>query len=182
MHPQMNFFKKLAACLGSGKSEKSETRPSESETLLKLQSEIAGLQLTIAELRAAQDNQQALLMEAERSRAILAEESANARMNAHLSALASPLAQLALLQSLAGQGKEIKSANIFKIIDLIGETLADAGMEQLYHCGDSLPFNGEQMSPATSGLNLQEGDSAIVRMPGFRFNGKVIHKALADKL
>jgi hypothetical protein len=177
----MNFFKKLAACLGSGKSEKSETRPSESESLLKLQSEIAGLQLTIAELRAAQDNQQALLMEAERSRAILAEESANARMNALFSAFASSLAQLALLRSLALQGKEIKTANIFKLITLIEETLAEAGLEQLYHCGETLPFNGEQMSPATSGVNLREGDAVIVRMPGFRYRGKVILKALAEK-
>jgi hypothetical protein len=148
---------------------------------LLLQSEIAGLQLTIGGLQQELANQKALLAESEKSRQNMVNETLDAKLQTIFVGLASPLAQLALLYSLLKEGKEVKSENIFKLVSLVEATLEEAGLTRLHQVNDTLPFDPAAMGAVKPNLSFTSGEKIRVRLPGYSFKGKYICKSLVDK-
>jgi hypothetical protein len=150
-------------------------------SVLLLQSEIAGLQLTIGELKQELINQQTLLAESEKSRQRIVDETLDAKLQTIFVGLASPLAQLALLQNLYTEGKELKTENIFKLVSMIESNLNEAGLTRLHQVNETLPFDPAAMGTVKPGLTFAPGEKIRVRLPGYSFKGKYICKSLVDK-
>ena len=148
---------------------------------LALQSEIAGLQLTIAELKNELSNQQALLAEDGKSRQAKINETVDAKLQKLFGELASPLSQLALLQSLFAEGKEVKTANIFKLVAVIESALTAKGLSKLLEVNEICPYDATTMDPIKSGITFAPGEKIRVRLPGYLFKGNYLCKSLVDK-
>ena len=150
-------------------------------SILKLQSEIAGLKLTVEQLKQELENGQSLLAESEKSRQSIISDTVDAKLQNLLGNLASPLSQIALLQSLISAGKEIKTENIFKLVSIIESNLGETGLVRLHQVGENLPFDSECMGPLKPGVIFSPGEKIIVRLPGYLFKGKYICLSLVDK-
>ena len=148
---------------------------------LELQSEISGLQLNIAELKNELSNQQVLLANAEKIRQDSINETVDAKMQKLFGELASPLSQLALLQSLFAEGKEVKTANIFKLLVRIESALTEKGLLKLHEVNEICLYDATIMDPIKSGITFATGEKIRVRLPGYSFKGNYLCKSLIDK-
>ncbi|GEM_PF-6185969 len=149
--------------------------------ILALQSEVVGNQLTIAELKNELSNQQALLADAEKSRHAIVNQTVDTKLQKLFSELASPLSQLALLQSLFVEGKEVKTANIFKLVAAIESSLTDNGLSKLHEVNEICPFDTTIMDSIKSGITFAPGEKIRVRLPGYSLKGNYLCKSLVDK-
>jgi len=146
------------------------------------QSEIAGLKLTIENLQESLENQRQLLADSEKNRQNLIDVTMDSRLQHLFGGLASPLAQLALLQTLVSEGKEIKPENIFKLVSAIEDTLKESGLVRVFQTNEIHPFDAEKMNPVMPGITFTEGENVLVRLPGYSFKGRYICKSLVDKI
>jgi hypothetical protein len=149
---------------------------------LALHSEIAGLKLSIGELKQELNNRQALLQQVESSHREKLNQLLEAKLSNLFGGLAAPLAQLALLQSLASEGKELKTENIFKLVTMIIDTLSENGMLQLHEVNAVLPYDGAGMAPIKPELTFTPGEKIRVCLPGYSFNDKYLCKSLVHKV
>lgn len=148
---------------------------------LALQSEIAGLKLTISELKQELINREAMLQQAENSHQEKLKQLLEIKLSHLFSELSSPLAQLTLLQSFVKEGKELKAENILKLVAVISETLSENGMIQLHELNAVLPFDSASMAPIKPELSFISGEKIRVRLPGYSFKGKYLCKSMVDK-
>lgn len=149
--------------------------------ILQLESQIAGLKLTIENLHETIENQRQLLADSEKNRENIIAGTMDSRLQNLFSSLASPLAQLALQRAIALAGKEIKAENIFKLVSVIENTMEEAGLEQVFQSNEIHPYDAERMNPVMPGIDFAAGENVLVRLPGFVFKGKYICKPLVDK-
>lgn len=178
----MRIYNKIFNAFSKKRSEAetSETRPEEA-VILRLQSEISGLKLTISELQLNFDDQKVLLEESYRNKEKSVTESTDARIQQIFVDLISPLAQLNLLKALAAEGKEIQNDNIFKLVAIIESTLEDYGLKPIHTVSQQCLFDPECMHPIKSNLSFTQKEIVIVRLPGYSFKEKIISKSLVDK-
>jgi molecular chaperone GrpE (heat shock protein) len=149
---------------------------------LALHSEIAGLKLTISELKQELINREAMLQQAENSHQEKLKQLLETKLSNLFGGLASPLAQLALQRALASEGKEIKPENIFKLLSAIENVLEEAGLKHIHQSGEIHAWNPENMSPVMPGITFTEGENVLIRLPGYVYKGKYICKSLVDKI
>ncbi len=135
------------------------------EEILRLQSEVAGLRLSLEEAMAAIEKQNKQAKEAEQACQTLMEARMEARLKQLFGELASPMAQLQLQQWLVEQGKDVKPGNIFKLVAALGNALEEAGMKKAYTCGERAGFNAHGMAFLTHNSSCSEGESVVVRIP-----------------
>ena len=179
----MNLFKNIVRIFTqnhAGPANDITAKPSDFFALA-LQTEIAGLQLTISELKNELSNQQVLLADAEKSRHAIVNETVDTKLQKLFSELASPLSQLALLQSLFAEGKEVKTANIFKLVAVIESALTAKGLSKLLEVNEICPYDATTMDPIKSGITFAPGEKIRVRLPGYLFKGNYLCKSLVDK-
>jgi molecular chaperone GrpE (heat shock protein) len=179
----MNLFKKIARIFKRNRAGISGDITAEpiDNMAIALQSEIAGLQLTIKELKNELSNQQALLADSEKNRQAIVNETVDAKLQKLFGELASPLSQLALLQSLFVEGKEVKTANIFKLVAAIESSLTDKGLSKLHEVNEICLFDATTMDPIKSGITFAPGEKIRVRLPGYSLKGNYLCKSLVDK-
>ena len=149
---------------------------------LALHSEIAGLKLTISELKQEVNIWQAMLQQAESSHQKKSNLLLESKLSNLFGELASPLAQLALLQSLATEGKELKTKNIFKLVTMISDTLRENGMLQLHEVNAILPYDDAGMASIKPELSFTPGEKIRVCFPGYSFKGNFLCKSLVYKV
>lgn len=91
--------------------------------------------------------------------------------------LALPMASFATLAALAAAGQELRVQDLIASFRLIEKQLMAAGLEQLEETGVSVSFD-IALHQRMSGGSVSPGTPVTVRMPGYRFGGKVLLKAM----
>jgi hypothetical protein len=152
----------------------------EQDVTLPLKAEIAGLQLTIRELRQLLDSQKVLLEDCEKIRKAIVEAAIEARLRAFFCSIAPSLGQLVLQQSLLASGKEVKAENVFRLVDLLISSLDEHGMKQAHQCCIPLPFDPSVMNPMRSEQAFAAGEEVFVRVPGYIYIDSYLCKSLVD--
>jgi len=117
----------------------------------------------------------------ERGRAEKAEAGAGrAELESLLKKLAPHLSQLATMQALAEQGKEIRAADVLKLFTKVDAVLADAGLERIGEAGAEATFD-TRSHQRMSGRDVREGDPVVVRFVGYRIGETVLVKAMISR-
>jgi len=91
--------------------------------------------------------------------------------------LAAPLANLATLTALAGGGRQVEVADLIAACRSLEKQLKAAGLEQVGEVGEHTAFE-LALHQRMSGGAVSSGTPVTVQMPGYRFGGKVLLKAL----
>ena len=167
------------------KSERIEERlpiMPEEQSICALQAEIAGLKLTISELQNNMINQQSLLSESEKNKQLIISELLESKIEDIMISLAPTLGQLALLETMFSNEREVKMENIFKLVRIIESSLKETGLRRLHNPGEIQEFNMISMQSVKEGVELSEGQKVVVRLPGYLFKDKYIWKSLVDKI
>jgi transcription antitermination factor NusG len=177
-----NKYMKFMRCLFGRKAAiGKEKEIAENADEQKRQAELAGLQLTIAELQQQQAAMQKLLLSNEKSTQERIIASAEAKLESAFGSLATPLAQLRFQQSMHEAGKEVKLENIFKLFVVIEERLSLAGLHCIHSTNDILPFDSETMSPVRQELVFEKGQEVKIVFPAYMYRNKYLCKAIVDK-
>jgi molecular chaperone GrpE (heat shock protein) len=91
--------------------------------------------------------------------------------------VAAPLSNVAALAALAGEGREVAVADVLTLLRSIEKHFKAAGLEAVGEVGAAVPFD-VAMHQRMSGGMVSSGTPVVVRMPGYRFGGKVLLKAM----
>lgn len=91
--------------------------------------------------------------------------------------LTAPLATISALAALAESGKQVEAADMAAAFRSLEKQLHAAGLEQIGSFGQSTVFD-VALHQRMSGAGVSAGTPVTVRMPGFRFAGQVLLKAM----
>ncbi len=132
----------------------------------------------------AKDGEIARLREEYARREARAKEEAAAAGREALAALvgrvAAPLSQLVTLRHLAESGREVRAADVLKLLGKIEEALREQGLEAVGAPGEVAAFD-PAWHQRMSGGDVRDGDRVRVRFPGYRFGGATPLKALVSR-
>jgi molecular chaperone GrpE (heat shock protein) len=99
----------------------------------------------------------------------------------HLGALfkkiAPQLANLATLATLPETGQSLEVGDVLNLFRSVEKQLKAAGLEQVGAAGEHVPFD-VALHQRLSGGMVTAGSPVVVRMPGYRYQGKVLLKVM----
>ncbi len=147
-------------------------KPSSSDTeLLALRAEVQSLRLTLQEREA---ELQRLRQQGERAPAQV-EALLAARLEALFQELAAPVAQLLLQGALIEKGQAVAARDMWLVAQRLIAVLKAQGVEICDPLGASVRFDPDRHM--SLGAPMQAGQPALVRLPGVRYRGRILHKA-----
>jgi molecular chaperone GrpE (heat shock protein) len=91
--------------------------------------------------------------------------------------LAGPLANLSVLATLAEAGQSVDAADVLNLFRSVEKQMKVAGLEQVSAAGERVAFDVAVHQRMSGGM-VSAGSPVVVRMPGYRYQGKVLLKAL----
>ncbi|MBI3800390.1 MAG: nucleotide exchange factor GrpE [Deltaproteobacteria bacterium] len=91
--------------------------------------------------------------------------------------LAAPLANFSLLAAHADTGQSLEAADVTRLFRSVEKHLHAAGLEQVGSAGEHVPFDVAFHQRMSGGM-VSAGSPVVVRMPGYRYQGKVLLKAM----
>ena len=91
--------------------------------------------------------------------------------------LAAPLANFSLLAAHADTGQSLEAADVIRLFRSLEKHLHASGLEQVGTPGEQVPFD-VALHQRMSGGMVSTGSPVVVRMPGYRNQGKVLLKAM----
>lgn len=94
--------------------------------------------------------------------------------------LASPVAQLLAQERIVAEGGEVRPRDVLMLARQMVQALADRGLSPIGRAGERAVFSEAQHQPL-DGSPVAEGESVVVRFPGFAFRGRVVRKAMVQK-
>lgn len=147
----------------------------------KLQAEIAGLQLLINELKQEHENTKTLLKALEKNASIQMDAELEARFVSFFESLAPILSQLGFQHALFKEDKDVKPANIFKLLKVLEERLTEAGIQRLHNTNEILPFDAQTMLPLKQDLQFGNEDNVRVIFSGYKYKNEYLCKSMVDK-
>ena len=94
--------------------------------------------------------------------------------------LAPLLSQLATMQALDAEGRQLRTGDVLKLFGKLDQTLAEAGLARIGTVGEETGFD-TRWHQRMSGLGLEEGDPVKVRFVGYRLGESVLLKAMVSR-
>ena len=91
---------------------------------------------------------------------------------------AEPLVTLSAMQARHVEKGDLNPADLLQVALSFRKILEKRGMEQIGTAGEEQPYD-PALHQMLDGTNLRPGVAVLIRFAGFRFNGKIIAKALA---
>lgn len=91
--------------------------------------------------------------------------------------MAAPLANFSLLAAHADAGQALEAADMVRLFRSVEKQLKAARLEQVSNAGEHVQFD-VALHQRMSGGMVSAGSPVVVRMPGYRYQGKVLLKAL----
>jgi len=147
------------------------------DELVSLKSELARLSL---DLREAQETVDALRDRLQELQSHAGQHSSDG-LDGLFGALAAPLSQLRLQDSLMEAGKEISGSSVMTLARHLMNAIETSGLEPIGSCGEVIPFDPEQCGPLSADRSFAPGEPVVARFVGYRYNGRVIRKALVEE-
>lgn len=147
------------------------------DELISLKSELARLRL---DLREAHETVNALRERLQELESHTIRHSSDG-MDGLFGTIAAPLSQLRLQDSLMEAGKEISSTSVMTLARHLMNAIETAGLEPIGSCGEEILFDPEQCGPLSADSSFSSGEPVVVRFVGYRYNGRVIRKALVEE-
>jgi len=93
--------------------------------------------------------------------------------------LAPLLSQLATMQTLAGEGRAVRTEDVLKLFGKVEQVLAGAGLTPVGTVGTEEPFD-THWHQRMSGAALRDGDPVTVRFVGYRLGEAILLKAMVS--
>jgi len=149
----------------SRKPEKSSSSPTE---LLALKAEVQALRLTLQE-------REAELRQLKERTPAQVEALVAARVEALFQELAAPVAQLLLQGALIEAGQSVAGRDVWLVAQRLIAGLKAQGLEISDPIGASVSFDPDRHMSLSA--PLRAGQQALVRLPGVRYRGRILHKA-----
>lgn len=91
--------------------------------------------------------------------------------------IAPQMANLATLAALAETGQPLEVGDVLNLFRSVEKQLKAAGLEQVSAAGERVPFDVAVHQRMSGGM-VSAGSPVVVRMPGYRYQGKVLLKAM----
>jgi molecular chaperone GrpE (heat shock protein) len=160
------------------RSQNDSSPSSNSEDLLKLQSEIKALQL---DLHDREKKIEQLSQELERTRLNqkdLLKENSTAVLEDLYTSLAPAIVQLVTQNHLVNEkNKAIQSRDVLLITDRLIRALEQNGLKVNGQPGQLTHFNPDVHIPLSTASSFQSGQMVLIRFVGISYQGKIIRKA-----
>jgi len=95
--------------------------------------------------------------------------------------IAVPLSQLLLQESLLRGGKQIANEDIMKIVLSLLNIFKEEDLTVLGVPGDEVKYSVDEMQPLRGDYNPTVNESVLIKIPGFKYKGKIIRKSFIEK-
>lgn len=96
-------------------------------------------------------------------------------------AMAAPLSQLRMQNSLMEAGKDISPKSIMALVRQLSDIVEKAGMEPISRAGEQIVFDPRTAEPLTADSAFAAGELVVTKFNGYRYRGRIIRKALVAK-
>lgn len=171
------FYRFLDAWAALRGKPSSETRAAQDE-LVALKRELAAIKLDLHDAR------EALVLY--RSRIADKDSRDEHRMNDALedlfTGIAPALSQLRMQAALMASGRDISAASVMALARQLTEAIEMAGLEPIAEFGKEVSFDPQIYEPLAADRAFDAGESVVVRFVGYRYKGRVLRKALVERL
>jgi len=150
----------------------------QSDRLLRLESEIQTLRLTlnekeqlISKLRTESDRQR---QNETRNQAIALQT----QQEQFFTDIAAPVSQLLTqIHLLEVEGKPVQAKDVISVVKRILRILEEQGLTPSATIGETIPFDPNLHQPLSSAIDLKNGQTVKVRLAGLNYQGKVLKAA-----
>lgn len=149
-------------------------RPAAPGDVLDLERALAGLRLQLAERDRALERLRGDLAKARGRAGDLASEQARADVERLVTAVGTPLVQLATVAQLRAAGTTAGT-----VLDIAGRLMRALGQEGVLAggVGETQPFDPDRHDPLSMTGAPHPGEPVVVRVAGLEYHGKVLRKA-----
>lgn len=94
--------------------------------------------------------------------------------------LAAPVSQLRMQASLMARGREVSGRSVMALASQVAETLENHGLEPIGVTGEELAFDPAICQPLNAGVTFGPGHAVLIKFIGYRYNGRILRRALVD--
>ncbi len=164
-----------------GQAPQQEQGPPPDEAVLSLQSQVGGLNLDLQKAQDELARQRQRLAAQEEQQAALVTDTVAGRLEDIFTSLAGPLSQLRTQQALLEGGKEIAGRDVMALAKNFAQTLESAGLQAIGQTGGQMAFDSETAKPLSAKSQIEPGEMVTVKFIGYRFNNKVVRKAMVER-
>jgi len=95
--------------------------------------------------------------------------------------LAPLLSQLATMQSLQAEGREVRPRDVLTLFGKLERVLGEAGLTRIGAVGEEARFD-TRLHQRMSGLDVADGDSVVARFVGYRLGESILLKAMVSRV
>ena len=96
--------------------------------------------------------------------------------------VAAPLSQLRMQASLMAQGRDVSARSVMALASQVVETLEDHGLEPIGVTGEEAAFDPATCQGLKAGATFAPGHAITIKFVGYRYNGRVLRRALVDSV
>ena len=146
-----------------------------------LRRDLAEAQLQLQEARDSLAVERKRLAAVEQAKASEVADGVAAQMEALLERLAAPLSQLRMQDALLEAGTDVAARDVMALVRTLARVVEDAGLEPIGEAGSVMPFDPDVAQPLGAAGDLAAGDEVQIKFIGYRYQGKVIRKALVER-
>src|SRR5271157_5134062 len=147
------------------------------EQLARLRAQVAGLEMDLRERDQRLEQMKSEYTQLQGARERATGDAAREQLERLFKKVAGPLSNLAALSAMARKGQEVEAGDLLQLIDSVEKELGRAGLELIGPVGAQVPFDSA-CHQRMSGGAVSNGLPVTVNIPGYRFAGKVLQKAM----
>lgn len=131
------------------------------------------------ELKEARETVAVQRLRLDRLESVCSAETGNSLERA-LEDLAAPVSQLRMQASLMGRGRDVSGRSVMALASQIVQTLENHGLEAIGVTGEEVAFDPATCQPLSAGVTFAPGQAVDIKFIGYRYNGRVLRRALVD--
>jgi molecular chaperone GrpE (heat shock protein) len=163
-----------AALLGRPSVETQAVR----DELVSVKRELAAIKLDLHEAREALALFRSRISERDDEDA----HSLNDALEDLFTGIAPALSQLRMQAALMASGRDITASSVMALARQLMEAVQTAGLEPIAEFGKEVSFDPHMYEPLAADLSFSNGERVVVRFVGFRYKGRILRKALVERL
>ena len=96
--------------------------------------------------------------------------------------IAPALSQLRMQAALMESGRDISATSVMALARQLAEAVELAGLEPIAEFGREVSFDPQICEPLAADLSFSPGEAVVVRFIGYRYKGRILRKALVERL
>jgi len=151
------------------------------EGTMSLRRQLAAARLDLQEARDALAAERSRRAAVEGGQTAAVREAVESRQEALFTQLAAPLLQLRMQDALLEAGRDVAARDVMAVARSFTDAVAAAGLEPIGMPGEKVRFDPETCQMLSGGEAPARGQEVLVRFPGYRYNRRVLRKALVER-